>query len=184
MKEKGKQVCPAAISGVLDNIFRKLVHNPRKILADFVKEGMTVLDAGCGPGFFTVPMAEMVGERGKVIAADLQEGILEKLKNKIRGSELGKRVVLHKAEDDKFAVGEEVDFILVFYMLHEVGSQEKFLAEIKSILKPGGKVLLVEPKFHVSGKMFENSVEKAAALGFLPVAGPKIFFSRAVVLKK
>nr|CBH38630.1 hypothetical protein BSM_21070 [uncultured archaeon] len=44
---------------------------------------MTALDLGCGPGFFSVEMAIMVGEYGLVIATDLQEGLLQKLKNKI-----------------------------------------------------------------------------------------------------
>ncbi|MCD4808269.1 MAG: hypothetical protein K8R06_04975 [Methanosarcinales archaeon] len=52
MNEKNKHLCPVENAKGLDNIFRKLVQNPKKILKDYAKEGMTVLDVGCGPGFF------------------------------------------------------------------------------------------------------------------------------------
>jgi len=52
MNDKEKHVCPVESAKGLDNFFRKLVQNPKKILKDYVKKGMTVLDVGCGPGFF------------------------------------------------------------------------------------------------------------------------------------
>jgi ubiquinone/menaquinone biosynthesis C-methylase UbiE len=77
-------VCPVAIARFLDNRVRRWVQDPRKILSPYIKEGMTVLDIGCGPGFFTVDIARLVGKSGRVIAADLQEGMLRRLKEKIR----------------------------------------------------------------------------------------------------
>ena len=62
---------------------------------------MTVLDLGCGPGFFSVALAQIVSDTGKVIAVDLQEGMLQKLKDKIKGTELENRITLHKCEEDK-----------------------------------------------------------------------------------
>ena len=59
---------------------------------------MTVLDVGCGPGFFTVAMAQMVGKAGRVIAGDLQEGTLQKLRDKVEGTELSRRIALHRCE--------------------------------------------------------------------------------------
>jgi ubiquinone/menaquinone biosynthesis C-methylase UbiE len=130
--------CPVAISGTLDTKFRRLFQNPQTILRPYVKEGMTVLDLGCGPGFFTLDMARMVGESGRVIAADLQEGMLQKLKKKTQGTELEDRVLLHKCEEDSIGITDEVDFILAFYMVHEAPSQEKLFKDIKSILKTSG----------------------------------------------
>ncbi|MFH0771775.1 MAG: methyltransferase domain-containing protein [Candidatus Omnitrophota bacterium] len=179
-----RKICSVEMSGCLDNIFRRWGHNPRKILKDYIKEGMIVLDVGCGPCFFTLEIAGMVGEAGKVIAVDLQAEMLDKARNKVKGGELEKRVIFHKTTEDKIGIAKEVDFALVFYMLHEVPDQGKFFAELGSILRPGGKILLVEPKFHVSKKMFENSVNKAVVSGLNPAEKPKIFFSRSVVLKK
>ncbi len=98
----------------------------------------------------------MVGKNGKVIAADLQEGMLNKLKNKIRGKEIESRIEIHKCTNNKIGVIEKVDFILAFYMVHEVSDQMGFFREIKSILKPDGKVFIIEPKFHVSKNDFEG----------------------------
>ena len=80
------RVCPVEHAGSLDNRLRRWVQNPRKILGPFIKEGMTVLDIGCGPGFFTMDMAEMVGETGRVIASDLQEVMLDKIRYKGQGT--------------------------------------------------------------------------------------------------
>ena len=70
------KVCSVESAGALDIQLRKLIQNPGKILKPFIKEGMTVMDLGCGPGFFTIEMARMVGKNGNVTAVDLQEGML------------------------------------------------------------------------------------------------------------
>ncbi len=183
MSEDKKHICSVERAGVLDIGLRKLIHSPRKILAPFVKPGMTALDFGAGPGFFTLEMARLVGENGKVIAADLQDGMLEKLRVKVKNTDLGKIITFHKTGEDKIGLEEKVDFALVFYVLHELPDQEKFFAELKTILKPGAKTLIVEPKFHVSKKAFQNSVELMKKLGFEITETPKIFMSRSVVGK-
>jgi ubiquinone/menaquinone biosynthesis C-methylase UbiE len=160
------------------------LQDPRKILRPYVEEGMTVLDIGCGPGFFTIDMAQIVGESGRVIAADLQEGMLQKLRDKIQGTELEKRITLHRSEENKIGVSEKVDFVLAFYVLHEIPNQKEFLGELKSILKPNGQALIVEPPFHVSKKAFEETIRKARDAGFRPAEGPKIFLSKTAILKK
>ena len=184
MSERNKRVCPVERAKGLDNLFRKWIHNPDKILGDYIKEGMVVLDVGCGPGFFSVEIAKMVGKPGKVIAVDLQEGMLEKLKNKIQGAEIEKRIELHKCEADKIGISTNVDFVLAFYMVHEVPDMETFLEEIQSTLKPDGTFFIIEPSFHVSKQAFEETIDKAVAIGFKPIKRPGVFLSRAVVLRK
>ena len=158
------------------------MHKPRKIFNGLVKEGDTILDVGCGPGLFSIAMADMVGKNGKVIAADLQDGMLEKVKSKLNDSNRN-IIKLHKCREDKIGVNEKVDFVLVFYVLHEVPSQEGFLREIKTILKPGGRVLIIEPNFHVTKKAFEQSISAATLMGFKCEKGPKVSGSRTVILK-
>lgn len=184
MDEKNEHVCPVEMAGGLDSGIRKLLQSPRKILGNYAREGMTVLDLGCGPGFFSVEMAKMVGASGKVIAVDLQEGMLRKLEDKIQGTEIEKRIKLHKCDEDKIGITEKVDLVLAFYMFHEVPDQKKFLEEIKSMLKPNGGVFIAEPKFfHVSRQAFEETVKMAKEIGFKPVERPKVFLSRAVVFR-
>lgn len=179
-----QRVCPVEGAGGLDNRFRRWLHNPENILKPYLHEGMTVLDVGCGPGTFTIDMARMVGSTGRVIAADLQEGMLQKLRKKILNSELERRITLHQCGESKIGVTEKVDFVLVFYMLHEVPSQENFFREIASILKPQGRILLVEPPLHVSKAAFEKSVKTARDTGFIPVGKPKVLMSKTVLLKQ
>jgi ubiquinone/menaquinone biosynthesis C-methylase UbiE len=180
--EKNKRICPVEYAGGLDNSIRRLLQNPEKILKPYIHEGMTVLDLGCGPGFFTIEIAKMLKDSGKVIAADLQEGMLEKVTKKIKGTELEQRILIHKCQEDRIGVTENMDFVLVFYMIHEVPDQDNLLRELKSILKPEGKIFIIEPKFHVSKKSFEEMINKIKDIGFEIIDRPKVFISRAALL--
>jgi 2-polyprenyl-3-methyl-5-hydroxy-6-metoxy-1,4-benzoquinol methylase len=51
------RVCPVEKAKHLDSFFRKILQNPQKILRKYINKGMTVLDFGCGPGFFTIEIA-------------------------------------------------------------------------------------------------------------------------------
>ena len=180
MKNK---VCPVEKLGRLEIGLRKWLQNPNKILRTYINEDMIVLDIGCGTGFFTVEIAKMVGRSGKVIAADLQKGMLIKLKNKIRGTEIEKTIRLHKCQEDRIGIAEKVDFIVAFYMVHEVPDQKKFFKDIMSTLKPNGRFLIVEPKyFHVSKRNFKKTVRDAMDVGFKPVEKLRVFLGRAIVI--
>jgi ubiquinone/menaquinone biosynthesis C-methylase UbiE len=185
MDRERNRVCPVELANSLDSKIRKWFQDPRKILAPYVKEGMTVLDIGCGPGFFSIELAKIVGINGKVISADLQEGMLQKLSDKIHGTDLEKRIVLVKSEKDKINVPERIDFALVFYMVHEVPDKENFFRELKSILNDNGKILIVEPKlFHVSKKDFELTVDQARSAGFTINQGRRLPLSWSAILGK
>ena len=182
---KEPSVCPVAGAAHLDSALRRRLYNPQKILSSFVKEGMTVLDVGCGPGLFSVAMAEMVGATGRVIAADLQQGMLDKLREKIAGTPLQQRIELHKCEADTIGIRKKVDFVLAFWMVHETPNQQRFFAELASLLCPDGLMLIVEPKIHVPKKRFEAMLSTILANGHFEQADTalKVFFSRVVVYR-
>jgi len=181
MVGEGKErVCPVSLHKSFDNKLRKLIHNPKKILKDYIKEGDTAIDFGCGPGFFTLTMAELAGSRGKVIAADLQQGMLDIVESKIRNTNL--RIQLHKTEQQKTGITEKADFILLFYTVHELPDQQNFFMQMKQITKPSGKILIVEPPFHVNEKAFRKTLKKARQAGFTEHPGPKMLLSRTAVL--
>jgi len=176
------RICPVEKAGGLDNSVRRLLQNPQKILKPFIKKGMVVLDLGCGPGFFSIEIAKLLNGSGEVIAADLQEGMLDKVSQKITGTELEQSVKLYKCHEESLGITVKVDFVLAFYMIHEVPNQEKLFRELKSILKPNGMIFIIEPKFHVSKKSFENMIAKIKSIGFETIDRPKVFFSRTIVL--
>jgi ubiquinone/menaquinone biosynthesis C-methylase UbiE len=183
IKEKRPYVCPAELAGSLDNSIRRLIHKPRKILEGYIRKDMTVLDLGCGPGYFTIELAKLVGYGGKVIAADLQQEMLDKVRVKIKGSDLEQIVEIHKCEDDKIGITQNIDFILAFWMVHEVPDQGRLFRELKSFLKHGGNLYIIEPKFHVPLKSFESMIILAEHIGFKIIERPKVIFSRAILLK-
>jgi ubiquinone/menaquinone biosynthesis C-methylase UbiE len=183
VSERNKRVCPVERAGSLDNKIRRWLQNPQKILKPYIAEEMTVLDIGCGPGFFSIELAQMVGKSGRVIASDLQEEMLQKLKDKIKGTEFERCITIHKCGKDKIGLSEKVDFVLAFYVVHEIPNQEEFFNEIKSILKPNGKVFIVEPPFHVSRTSFDETINKALGAGFTSIESPKVFLSKTALLK-
>jgi ubiquinone/menaquinone biosynthesis C-methylase UbiE len=180
--EENPYVCPSRHAGSLDNSFRRWLQNPQKILKPYIKEGMTVIDLGCGPGVFTVEIANLVHESGKVIAADLQDGMLEIVAGKLKGTELEKRVTLHKCQEKSIGLIEKADFILAFWMVHEVPDHERLFEEFKVILKPGGKVFIIEPKMHVTRAAFGKMTAGLINAGFEIIERPRVFFSRAILL--
>jgi len=183
-EKKIERVCPVELAGGLDTCFRRLYENPGKILGPYINKGMTVLDMGCGPGYFSVEMARMVSAKGRVIAADLQEGMLDIVKQKIAGTGLEERIILHKCETDKTGIAEKVDFILMFYVVHEIPDAGTFFGEMSSLLKPEGRILVVEPPFHVSKKSFENTISIARNKGLVSIKRPRMIFRKAVLLGK
>lgn len=184
MGNKKNYVCPVELAGSLDNRLRRWLQNPRKLLAPYISEGMTVLDIGCGPGFFTLEIADMVGASGRVIAADIQEGMLGKIRAKIKGTALESRITLHQCPSDGIGLSTSVDFVFAFYMVHEVPDQPMFFTEITSLLQPHSRILIIEPLFHVSKQAFADTVQHASNAGLTPVSWPAYPMSRGVLLHK
>lgn len=186
-KEKEYKVFPWWGGYLLGSGLRKIYQNPEKILKPYVKSGMQVADIGCGMGYFTLPMTNMVGSQGKVIAVDLQKEMLRELER--RAKKLGNLTRLqlqccsqHSIEIKKWR--ENLDFILVFAIAHEVPNREGFFKEIAEAMKPGAQLLLVEPRWHVNQECFEESIAFAKACGLKVIGEPKINISRTVLMEK
>jgi 2-polyprenyl-3-methyl-5-hydroxy-6-metoxy-1,4-benzoquinol methylase len=174
MDAKKKSVCPVWLGYVFLIPIRKFQHNPVKILGKHVKKGMDVMDYGCAMGYFSLPMARLVGDNGNVYCVDIQEKMLEKLQTRANKAGLG-QIVKPRLVGKTYIVAElqnKIDFVLLFMVAHEVPDQKKLFTELFSQLKPGGKVLFAEPKGHVSPEEFEKSIQLAISAGF-KVAGEK-----------
>ena len=177
-----RHVCPWWLCFTFDNLIRKLFHNPENILAPYVHEGDTVLDVGPGMGYFSIPLARIVGDKGKVIAADVQAPMLAALRKRVQKQGLEGRIVLHLCKPDSIGIRDPIDFALAFWMVHEVPDRNKFFHEIRLLLKPTGKLMLAEPTIHVTRPMFEETLRRAEEVGFVVTENPKISMSRTAVL--
>jgi ubiquinone/menaquinone biosynthesis C-methylase UbiE len=174
------EVCPVERANALNSKARKIIQNPKKILKKYIHPGMKVLDLGCGPGMFALAMAEMGAE---VIAADLQQEMLDMLKENIKGSGYEKDISIVKSQEDNINVNEKVDFMLSFYVVHEIRDKETFFKQAKKILKEKSKLYIAEPIFHVSKNDFEQTLEIAENQGFKVIERPKYWLSRVAVLE-
>ncbi len=165
------RVCPPWIGWLLLlNPLRRLVENPKKMLGPHVKKGMTVLEPGPGMGYFTLPMARMVGPKGRVVAIDVSETMLKGLRKRAARARLLDRIELrHNSHPATLGIDDlngKVDLATAIHVVHEVPDQTLFFRELFMALKPGGRVLMVEPRGPVSLEEFGKSTERAVAVGF------------------
>ncbi len=175
----------------LDHIFcctlRSIFHHPGRILADFIKPGMTVLDIGFGNGYFSLGMARMVGSDGLVVCVETESEKIESLKLQAADSGLAERIDSRICSDFSLAVDDltdEIDFSLAFFVVHHAADVPALMAGTQKALKLGGKFLIVEPSHHASASCCET-VESAAQQAGLSVAGhPKFIRTWAVLLIK
>lgn len=161
--------------------FRRLHQRPEKFLAELVKPGMTVADIGCGLGFYTREMARMVGEKGRVIAIDFQPEMLELTERKVKKAAVSERVEMVLCTRDELVFSNHVDFALSMWVAHEVPDRERFFRQIRGILKPDGRFLLAEPKFHVGKELHKAICDDAERAGLRKISEPRVGGSRAAL---
>lgn len=164
-----KHICPFWLGYLLLNPLRKLLENPDKLLGPFVRPGMTVLEPGCAMGYFTLPLARMVGPSGRVIAVDIQPRMLAVLARRAGKAGLSDRIEIRSASTEGLGVGDldhSVDFAAALHVVHEMPHPGAFFDEVRQALKPGGRLLVVEPKGHVSTEAFSQMVTLSEHAGF------------------
>lgn len=182
-----EHVCPVWVGRLLASPLRKLFNNPKKILGQHVADGMTVLDIGCAMGFFSLPLAEMVGVQGKVICIDLQERMIEALEKRARKAGLSERIETRLCSQDSLGLDEythTIDFALAFAVVHEVPDPGNFFSEIYEAIKPDARFLVAEPKGHVSESDFDSTVSLAKQKGFNVVNRSRTFSGCAALFRK
>lgn len=182
-----QRVCPVWIGYLLASPLRKLIQNPDAVLAPYVREGMTVLDFGCAMGFFSIPLARMVGATGKVICVDMQEKMLKSLEKRARKAGVSSRIEARLCDQHSLGLQEfagRIDFALAFAVVHEVPDHPRLFGELAAVVKPSGSLLVAEPKGHVRRDDFAHSVSIAEQQGFSVVGRPQIGRSWSVLLGK
>jgi SAM-dependent methyltransferase len=180
------RVCPWWLGWLLVSPLRRIVHDPAALLAPFVREGMTVLEPGPGMGFFTLEAARRVGPRGRVVAIDLQPRMLAGLRRRAARAGLAERVEARESNGDVLGIADlagKVDLVLALWMVHEVPDAGRFFGEVRAALAPGGRVLVVEPRGHVTEAAFGESLAAAARAGLRGAPGPRVWRSVSALLQ-
>lgn len=179
-----KHVCPWWLAYTFDNPLRRLFHKPEEIFAPYLREGMTAIDLGCGMGYFSIGMARMVGDSGKIIAVDVQQKMLDTLIKRARKAGVAERIASVRCEENHIGSHPKVDFALAFWMVHETPDALEFLRQVRAILKKSGTLLVAEPKLHVTSAEFKKTVALAQKAGFKYLASPIISLSHTALLAR
>jgi ubiquinone/menaquinone biosynthesis C-methylase UbiE len=127
------------ISLMHDNPLLPILKNPYKILrAAGLKPGQKVVEVGCGPGFFTIPAANIVGNEGVVYAVDVNPRAIERVQKKTQSKGIKNvRTMLTNASDTGLPE-QSIDLAFMFGLPYIIGGQKNVIREIHRILKPGG----------------------------------------------
>jgi ubiquinone/menaquinone biosynthesis C-methylase UbiE len=127
---------------------RKKFIDPKEIIQEAgIKEGDKIADFGCGPGYFSLPVASVVGEKGEVYALDVFPGALESLESQAKMKGIDnisiKRVNLEKAGGSKLGDGS-VDWVILKHILFQNKDKKTIIDEANRVLRKDGKIIIME----------------------------------------
>jgi predicted methyltransferase len=117
-----------------------------------VREGAVVADVGAGNGFLTVRLAAAVGSPGKVYAVDIVPDVLKRLRERLAKANISNVDVIEGTEDDPRLPKGALDAVVMINAYHEVAQAATVLQRFREALKPGGRVVLCEPRPKTSGR--------------------------------
>jgi len=109
--------------------------------------GMAVLDAGCGPGRVTIPLARQLGEQGGVVAMDIQAGMIQRAQDRARAEGLKNIRFLRAGLGEGKLERNQFERAVLVSVLGEIPDREAALREIFGALKPGGILSVTETIF-------------------------------------
>ena len=165
------------IDCILAKPIRYLFETPARLLRDYVKDGMTVLDVGCGSGYYSLGIAKSVGPKGRVIAVDTETDAVTSLKKRAEKAGLSERVETRVCSEQDLGIldlNSQVDFALAVYVVHHARDTSSLMRDVHSALRPGARFLIVEPRHHASAAERESTEAAARAAGFALVDHPRL----------
>ena len=118
---------------------------PRHVIESIgVKPGMVLADVGAGDGYFSLFLAERVGEGGKVLANDIDERALGVLRERCRKDKIENITIIHGKPDDPLLPEAAVDLALLVNVIHLIEKPTVFLENLKRSLKPSGAIVFIQ----------------------------------------
>jgi ubiquinone/menaquinone biosynthesis C-methylase UbiE len=180
-----EHVCPWWVGYLLLNPFRKLVQSAGKTFGYCLSPGMTVLEVGPGMGFFSLDVAKLIGPQGRLVCVDVQHRMIEKLKRRAEKAGLSGRIEARLCAPDSLRVDDlsgAVDLALVIAVAHEVPDRPGLFRQIRSTLKPEGRLFLSEPRGRVDQPLFDEIEAAALGAGFNLIEHPQVFRSRSALM--
>ncbi len=131
----------------LDRAEREAEEQPTRALQIMqITPGLTVADIGAGSGYFTERLARLVGPTGRVFATDIQQGMIDLLKRRLSAERIQNvTVILSEPSNPRLPTGT-IDLALMVDVYHELDDPQTVLGHIRTALKPGGRLVLVEYK--------------------------------------
>ena len=145
------------------------------------------MDIGCAMGFFSLPLARMVGSGGKVICVDIQEKMIKSLLMRAQKAGLSDRIDARICDEKSLGLDDvkgQIDFAIASAVVHEVPDVNNFFSEVYSAVRTGSQFLVIEPKGRVSEEDFEQTIAAARQNHFKAVGRPRVGSGRAVLLVK
>lgn len=160
----------------LDNPLRRKMLPPFEIIEGMsIEKGKYIADVGCGIGYFTIPFAKTVADKGRVYAIDINPLMLEETNRRAEEEKLTNVETVLSGENN-FEIGDNcVDVVFTSTVFHEVDSPKEFLEECKRILKKEGIIVIldwnkVEEEF---GPPIHKRIDIEAVKDFISEAGLK-----------
>jgi arsenite methyltransferase len=119
---------------------------PAEVISSLqLRSGMAVADIGAGTGYFSIPIADAVGKKGKVYAVDFQQEMLGHIRQKLQREGLPKNIELLFGDAIATTVpGQSVDLVFLANVWHELDDHAAVLAEAKRVLRPKGRIAILD----------------------------------------
>jgi ubiquinone/menaquinone biosynthesis C-methylase UbiE len=177
--------CPWWVQYLLISPLRRLMEPPKKLVGSLVEPGMTVVDPGCGFGFLSLPLARMVGPGGRVASVDVEPRAVARLQKRARKAGLAQRIDSRSCEPHDLGLADyagAVDLVTVIHTLHEFEDLPGFLGQVAALLKPTGRMLVVEPRGHIRPEHFAAELRCCRRAGFWELDPPDLGRKRLVAL--
>ena len=182
-----RHVCPWWMGYLLASPLRRIFERPEEILAPLVAPGMTVVDVGSAMGYFSLPLARLVGPEGRVVCLDVQQRMLSALERRARRRGLGDVIETRLCTQQGLAVQDLegcAGFVLAMHVVHETENPGDFIGECSRVLGPGGRLLVAEPRGHVEAEEYAATCDLVRACGLVDAEAPHLGKSFTALFEK